>query len=645
MAGQADEGSSERRGDGSPWPRRGTAVALATATATLLAMVAATSAATAAASVPGADPVDGARAAFAAVFDAGMALLAATAGLLWVRRLADAAALRRAALVVAGAAGAVSLLIADGARIGADLFADPAGGNGVGILGSRSVAAALALSGAVLVAAAGRRRRPSVRQGIVLGLAVAMGAMAVETGLFAATIITQDDIFVSGRPAFSEAGPFGVVLVGARWGLAGVGVDAAAALLGAALALAVRRPPTARAAAMMAGLVAAAIGTLAAWNSAAPSVARLVRNAIDPLVLPGYAMLDFRLTGITTLAIVGPALLLLAFLWRRSGPAPTPVLRPAPPGSVDGARLRAWPVAPLLAATGAMVLFDAHRLTEDLGPVMVGLPSTVVWWRPEAVLVGLVLAVPSLAILVAGARRAMLAPRAILLAMLVMAVLSTASGGLPITVLARALALLPDVKSATVTPLAEELLKLLAIVLVVRALHRPSVRAGIIVGASAGLAFSLLEVAHYVQLAAATEPTFVPGTFALRLANGGVGLHVATASVLGAAVGWWRGRPAGWSRAAVPAVALVGAIATHAAWNLVSEGIANGGIAALDPGFPAAATNPLVAYAVGTAVTWVLAGPALLVAAAAWRRSGPTRPVLAAAPEPLPEAAGPASGV
>jgi len=653
MAGRA----GERPADGSAGTihvaRRGTAGMLVATTTALLVLVAASSAAT---SVPDGLPVDGARPAFAAAVTTVKALLVAAAGLLWLRHLADSVALPRSGIVVAGALGAAAFLVMSGGDTGAALFTDPAGGFGAGVLGARSGADVLALVGGILGACLALRLRPNVRQGIVLGLAVGLGVLAVETGLVAAANVAREEALDHARRWAGPQGPPGWVLVGSRWGLAGIGVDAAAAaLLGAALALLIRHRPAVHSLVLPAALLAAAIATLLAWDAAASDLARSIRLAIDPAVQPGMSLLDFRLTGITTLLLAGPALVLAAVLWRREAPGEALV---APPALAP--RPRSRPIAPLLAALAAVVLLEAERVSALLSMVLASevVPSTVTWWFPGAIVTGLLLATPAVLLITAGARRAAVPARAIVLGLVVMALLEVISGGLPITVLARALGTEAAVKSVTITPVVEELTKLLAIALVAPVLAgRSSIRAGIVLGAAAGLAFNLVEVAHHVQIDAATQPALVASTFALRMANGGVGLHVATASILGGALAAARRPGAAWSRAAVLALGLAVALATHAAWNAFGEDLVNRSLGVLDPGFPAAPPAVLAAYAVGTAFTWLLAGAALLVVALAWRRARSTPAVVvasvpsaapsdpAAALEAPPEPTGPSAHV
>jgi hypothetical protein len=180
-----------------------------------------------------------------------------------------------------------------------------------------------------------------------------------------------------------------------------------------------------------------------------------------------------------------------------------------------------------------------------------------------------------------------------------------------------------DLDGLVVTPVIEELLKVAAVALAFRWV-RPSLRAGIVLGAAAGVGMTLLETAHWITvsaiLAAGADDWAI---VALRFALAGFGLHATTTAISGGALGAWLGR--GGHRVGRPGLVVAGlvvAMAIHGAWNAWAPGLID---AAVAPTLAAGRRPaPFDLFITASAVAAVLLAVPYLVLAIAWLRGRPS---------------------
>lgn len=173
------------------------------------------------------------------------------------------------------------------------------------------------------------RPRFGIRQGIVLGLLVGIGATVVEAG---ANLQVQ-----------SAAGPttYGTTLA-LRFGLFGLGLHATtAALTGAGLGYAVSRWPRPRAILVVALALAAAVAVHVTWNLWASRLTIDLVTALTPDPSFGtdepfaHHVVLFA-SSVVTAVLLAPAYLALAIAWRRSEPGPESSPTDAPVGEALG---------------------------------------------------------------------------------------------------------------------------------------------------------------------------------------------------------------------------------------------------------------------------------------------------------------------
>jgi len=258
-------------------------------------------------------------------------------------------------------------------------------------------------------------------------------------------------------------------------------------------------------------------------------------------------------------------------------------------------------------------------------------PLSFAWVAIRVFLVTLLAALPALTVLGAVGRRNGVPVSAVLTATFAgFIVIAFLGAGAPLLV--RAIIGMQDptgtpASPATflVTPVVEELLKLLAILIVVAWTRlRIGTRGGLVLGAAVGIGVTVEESVGYslVELVQRDDVNYLI-TIALRFALLGAGAHASTAALSGAGLGTWlsrRGNRRGGAVFLAGAVTL--AMLTHGAWNRFSEMAALAVIDALrmDPGQPA------VAFLVAS----LAAVPFLLipwiVLAVAWRRGAAPPP-------------------
>ena len=201
---------------------------------------------------------------------------------------------------------------------------------------------------------------------------------------------------------------------------------------------------------------------------------------------------------------------------------------------------------------------------------------------------------------------------------------------------------LGNTPGATLTPLVEEALKLLAVAVALRlGSPRSGTRTGLLLGAAAGIGMTVGETVQYATLARLpSSDESGLATIALRFSLLGFGLHATTTAVSGAALGAWLAR--GGRRAGL-GIFLGGfllAVATHGAWNTaigpVGTAVAGWVVPPLDP-------SPFAWYVIGSIASIPFLAPSWTVLAVAWRRSaGPLSAAGSPASPGLP--AGPAPG-
>jgi RsiW-degrading membrane proteinase PrsW (M82 family) len=199
-----------------------------------------------------------------------------------------------------------------------------------------------------------------------------------------------------------------------------------------------------------------------------------------------------------------------------------------------------------------------------------------------------------------------------------------------------------------VTPLTEELFKLVAVAVpLALGVRLGGTRAGIVLGAAAGLGMTVFETDLYVQMDAMRMVDIHPfDAVAIRFALLGLNLHAAAAALAGGALGAWVAAGHRLRRPLLPIAGLAAAVAVHAVWNAAVEdlfGRVLTGIVAVGE-----RATALQLFAASTAVSAVLLAVPFAVLAIAWRRAGrrpaalvPAEPLAAVGPDAFMEAKSP----
>jgi RsiW-degrading membrane proteinase PrsW (M82 family) len=179
-----------------------------------------------------------------------------------------------------------------------------------------------------------------------------------------------------------------------------------------------------------------------------------------------------------------------------------------------------------------------------------------------------------------------------------------------------------DWDGVLVTPVVEELLKVAAVAVVMVAVGARSARAGIVLGAAAGIGMTAFETAYWIVSNYVLEVNVWFGiVMALRFALLGLGMHATATAFAGLGVGAWLERGRRRHDAWMPLAGLLGAVGVHATWNAVGEHVL-GAFARLvlpasqEPGFGDT-------FAVSSMAAVVLLAAPWIALAVAWRRNGP----------------------
>jgi RsiW-degrading membrane proteinase PrsW (M82 family) len=293
-----------------------------------------------------------------------------------------------------------------------------------------------------------------------------------------------------------------------------------------------------------------------------------------------------------------------------------------------------WPWAlGLLVAVLGLIVVDGMRFADDVAATdLIPRPaSEFIWVDLVAIALSIVVALPALALLVRGSFAIGFDTRTSLVALL--------AGGVAIQVCRRLGIVVMqltgigisgdpadfDVNGIVIAPVIEETAKLVVIALLLRfVVARVGVREGILVGLTVGLGATIGEAGIFTQIVDAGDGGQVFGSvIALRLALFGLGLHAATAGLIGVALGYrWSGRSTlRWP--AVLAVAFVAALALHALSNAATGQILAPILMALVPSPDFGALEPIphpLFWLASSAASLVLLWPAYAALALAWRR-------------------------
>jgi RsiW-degrading membrane proteinase PrsW (M82 family) len=301
---------------------------------------------------------------------------------------------------------------------------------------------------------------------------------------------------------------------------------------------------------------------------------------------------------------------------------------------------RAWwsLVALLVAIDLGLVAVNGVWLAgylRDNGPPFSPQASELVWVHGTAIVLGLIVAIPALAVIGWLARRADVPAGAVVLAVLLGALVFLLAAHVN-DLIVLTLGLVPgepidggiDAVALVVAPAVEEPAKLLALA-ALAGLMRPAfgVRQGIVLGLAVGIGATLIEAGAVIQLRYADGAGAIYGTIlAFRFGLFGLSLHATTGALTGAGLGYAvSGGPGRW-RIAVLLLALAGAVAIHALWNLWASRLTLELLTALvpEPDFSGSELYPhhviLVASSVVTAILLLVPG---VVLAMAWRRAQP----------------------
>jgi RsiW-degrading membrane proteinase PrsW (M82 family) len=273
----------------------------------------------------------------------------------------------------------------------------------------------------------------------------------------------------------------------------------------------------------------------------------------------------------------------------------------------------------------------------DEGPPFAPGASELIWIAATTIVLGLIVAAPAFALVSRLGRGADVplgaAVSAVLLGVLAFLMAAQVNDWIVLT-----LGIVPgpapdggiDVVAVIVAPLVEEPAKLLALVaLAVLLRPRFGVREGIVLGLLVGIGATLIETGAYLQVGYANGAGAIYGTIiALRFGLFGMGLHATTAALMGAGLGsavtGVGGR--GNGRIGMVLLALAGAVAIHALWNLWASRLTFELVNAWTPEPDFGSSEPYahhVIWAASSLVTAVLLLVPGFVLANVWRRSTP----------------------
>lgn len=330
-----------------------------------------------------------------------------------------------------------------------------------------------------------------------------------------------------------------------------------------------------------------------------------------------------------------------------------PAFGQASSGTHDRAPWGRWTAA-LVLADALLVGANADLLIAYLRDTRIGSlpePSELIWVQVVGMALGLLVAMPLAALAVWLCRRTSITAAGLgfaaalgILAVLVVTRLNTAI--VEVTALDSWRDRLPfDPVVVLLAPALEEPSKAITILTFAWLVRRRvsfGVREGIVAGIAIGLGMTAVEAGLYAQLAYADGAGAIYGTvIAARFGAFGFGLHVATAGLLGAAIGATLTSPdRGRRRTQVLAAAFILALVTHAVWNLVGSTAVSEVVALIAPppdfSLSEPVSQPLI-WIGSTLVNLTFFSPILAILVVAWRRSRPTRPAIVGdLPQPAP---------
>ena len=301
-----------------------------------------------------------------------------------------------------------------------------------------------------------------------------------------------------------------------------------------------------------------------------------------------------------------------------------------------------WPLVALMVAIDlVLVAINGIWLAGyllDSGPPFAPGPTELIWIHGTAIVLGLIVAIPAFVAIGWLARRARVPLGAVALAVLLGAFAFLLAAHVN-DLIVLSLDLVPglpagggiDAVALVVAPAVEEPAKLLALA-AMAGLLRPAfgVRQGIVVGLAVGIGATLIETGAVLQLRYVNGSGTIYGSIiALRFGLFGLGLHATTAALIGAGLGYAVSAGPGRRRMAVVLLAVAGAVAVHALWNLLASRLTFELLTALTPE-PDFRGPELYAHHViwvaSSIVTAILLAPAAISLVAAWRRFPPPPP-------------------
>lgn len=187
------------------------------------------------------------------------------------------------------------------------------------------------------------------------------------------------------------------------------------------------------------------------------------------------------------------------------------------------------------------------------------------------------------------------------------------------------------VSSVVIGPAIEETAKASGILIVgIVMAWRLGIRAGIVLGAAAGLLVTVFEIGLYVQLNVASNTNTAYGAvIATRLGLFGLGVHVVATAIAGAGIGAWlvQDRP---RQSRVLVASLAAAIVVHGLWNLVGSTLISRFLIALypDPDFAMPEPFPIsTLFVASSAAQLVVLGLPILALVVVWRRDAARAPL------------------
>jgi RsiW-degrading membrane proteinase PrsW (M82 family) len=300
--------------------------------------------------------------------------------------------------------------------------------------------------------------------------------------------------------------------------------------------------------------------------------------------------------------------------------------------------------AVLVQVIDAIDIAGKHALEVSLRPP----PPLGAWFvhsAPDIARVGfnasglaIVVALPALALVALLGRRAGISGKRVLATVALSMILIGLNEG-RIQVFVRPIVGLPgptgtNVSSVVLTPIVEELLQLIAVAIVLlTGRPRSGLRAGLVLGAAAGIGMTITETALYTQIGFLErgEPLY-GDVIALRLALFGLNIHATTVALSGAALGAWLVRPT-LARAWILVAGFAGAATIHGLWNLLASDLATAAVALVSPG--PSGPELVTVFLLASTVSAIMLVVPWVVLAALWRhdarRAQPTT-----LPEPIP---------